>query len=41
MIFVIEFFDVYNFRGRNDNVIDVIDMIRCFKIMYERIEVKY
>lgn len=41
MILVIEFFDVYNFRGRNDNVIDVIDMIRCFKIMYERIEVKY
>ncbi|XP_061169275.1 dystrophin-like isoform X1 [Saccostrea echinata] len=36
-----ESFDQHNLRGRNDNVIDVIDMIRCLRTMYERIEQKH
>lgn len=36
-----ESFDAHNLRGRNDNVIDIIDMIRCLKTMYERIEAKH
>lgn len=41
MTLATESFDAHNLRGRNDNVIDVIDMIRCLKTMYERIEAKH